>query len=155
MSALESGMATSTSSVGLPITYSTHFRNCTFVGNFAIAAGGAIESTVGHDHIENTAFLGNTANEGGALRLRGTVELFTSSFFDNKSGEDDGSAISNDGIISAMIGLNFSANLFQCPSTHFVNFSEASVSSRTYSSNLPPGTMAERIICRTWRWESS
>lgn len=102
--------------------------------NTATNAGGAIETTIGQDQIVDSLFSGNVADQGGALRLRGTADVSSCSFFDNKSGEGGGSAISNAGIISAMSSLKFSANRFQCPSTHFLNFSEASVFFSTCSS---------------------
>lgn len=106
--------------------FPTSFYNCTFVGNSAVEAGGAIEIVVGSVKISNTDFFGNTASVGGALRIFGTAELLNSSFSDNKSGEGGGSAIYNVGIISEMIGLRFSANRFFCAPTEYVDFSEAS-----------------------------
>lgn len=121
----------------------TSFFNCTFIGNSATTAGGAIESATGFDYIESSVFSGNTAGEGGALRLRGTATIVNSSFFDNKSGEDGGCAISNVGIISEIVGLNFSGNSVQCPRTHYLDFnvSEASVSSQAFSRKITLGVM--------------
>lgn len=106
------------------IDFPTKFSNCTFVGNVALEEGGAIEIAIGRFHVDNSTFVGNIANTGGALRLFGTAELFNSTFSENMSGEGAGSAISNVGIISEMIGLGFSANRFTCDAAEFVGFIE-------------------------------
>lgn len=123
---------TSTSGVGI---YPTHFHNCTFHNNSAIVAGGAIETAVGHDKIVDTLFSSNIAVEGGALRLRGTSELYNSSFLNNESDEESGPAISNGGSISEMTGLTFSENRFRCSTSQFLNFtlSKASGGHQTFS----------------------
>lgn len=108
-------------------TNPSYFFRCRFVGNSATAMGGAIQSTAGRDRIDESIFVKNTASVGGALRLFGTAELVNCSFSDNESGEGGGSAISNDGIISEMVGLNFSANRFQCPPTDYLDFNEVRV----------------------------
>lgn len=133
------GTAETPISSDVPILHPTNFSNCTFVGNTALEAGGALKISIGRAHVENTEFIGNTASEGGALRLFGTVELFNSSFSDNRSGEGGGSAISNVGIVLETVGLSFSANRFLCAATEYVDFSEVSVvelqCSRRYARN--------------------
>lgn len=85
------------------------------------------------------------ASEGGALRIRGTAELLNSSFFENESGEGGGSAISNVGVILGMVGLSFSTNAFQCPSTHYFGWKISEVSVYFFFSKIleqtAPGEM--------------
>lgn len=119
-----------------PVFHPTIFSNCTFVGNSALDTGGASEIATGRARFYNTTFVRNIANVGGALRLFGTVELLNSSFFDNRSGEGGGSAISNTGVISEMIGLEFSANRFICTDNEYADFSEASVVE--FPADVPP-----------------
>lgn len=109
------------------IFYHTTFSNCKFIRNTAREAGGAIEIIVGRAHVDNTVFSGNVASVGGALRLLGAMELFNSTFSNNKSGEGGGPAISSAGSISKMIGLNFSANSFLCANTEFLDSNKASI----------------------------
>lgn len=138
---------TSRSGSSSPRSYPTHFHNCTFHNNSAIVAGGAIESAVGHDMIVDTLFSSNIAVRGGALSLRGTSELSNSSFFNNESDENRGAAIFNGGSITEMMGLNFSANRFRCPTNQFLNFtlSKASGAYQTFStkSSLVEGTSSQ------------
>lgn len=105
----------------------SRFSSCTFVGNSALVAGGAVEIVLGEANVCNTAFIGNFASDGGALTLYGTVELLNLSFFDNHSGEGGGSAISNAGTISEMTGLSFSANKFVCVTGEYMDTTKASV----------------------------
>lgn len=112
---------------GVTKNYVVNFSSCAFVENSAVDTGGAIEIVLGWVKVENTAFIGNIATEGGALTLFGAAELFNCSFFDNHSGEGGGAAISNLGIISEMIGLSFSANYFVCAATEYVDSTKASV----------------------------
>lgn len=104
-----------------------NFYSCAFVENSALEAGGAIEIILGDAVVNNTAFVGNFASEGGALKLFGSVELLNSSFFDNRSGEGGGSAIANVGINSRMTGLTFSANDFLCAAAKYGGATKASV----------------------------
>lgn len=106
----------------------TTFSNCTFVGNSALEAGGAVEITLGQASVGDSTFFANSARVGGAVRLFGTIELFNSSFIENMSEDEGGSAISNAGTISVMTGLSFSGNRFLCADTEYVDFIEASVS---------------------------
>lgn len=101
-----------------------NFSNCIFVENSAVEAGGAIEVVSGLVHVKDTTFVGNYANEGGALKLSGTSELLNSTFSGSRSGEGGGSAISNAGSFSGMVGLRFSANQFVCAATEYVDFTK-------------------------------
>lgn len=121
------GTAEDSNSGDESIFHATTFSNCTFVGNSAKEAGGAVEIAVGRAHVNSSIFVGNSARVGGALRLFGTIELFNSSFTENVSEARGGSAISNVGTISEMTGLSFSPNRFLCEDTEYVDFVEASV----------------------------
>ncbi|CAM9843134.1 unnamed protein product [Ascophyllum nodosum] len=57
---------------GVAVPNPTIFYKCSFVGNTAVATGGAIQSAAGEDFITETTFVGNTARVGGALFLAGT-----------------------------------------------------------------------------------
>lgn len=122
-----SGTARTTISSSAPRFHPTNFSSCTFVRNSALESGGAIEIAIGRAHVEHSEFVGNIANAGGALRIFGTVDLLNSSFSDNMSSENDGSAISNLGVVSEMIGLSFSANRFTCGTTQYVDSLKVSV----------------------------
>lgn len=102
----------------------TCFVGCHFDANSATSAGGAVYSTAGRDYIHETAFVGNTARAGGALRLAGTVVLSDSSFSDNAADEGEGPAVSNVGTAEEMTGCSFSGNGLRCPASSFLDFTE-------------------------------
>ena len=121
-----SGTDAATDTSGMKTYFPTTFSNCTFIDNSALEAGGAIDIRVGRVRVDSTTFSGNFASVGGAVRIIGTAELFNSTFSDNTSGENGGSAISIVGTITEMNGSYFSANRFICPATEYVDFTEAS-----------------------------
>lgn len=102
----------------------TKFEGCRFIDNSALATGGAIESAARHGEVVSSVFRGNMARVGGGLRLAGSADLFICSFVENVSGDGEGAAISNIGVISRMEGLSFSGNVFECPQNTFLNFTE-------------------------------
>jgi len=104
--------------------YASQFIGCRFERNLALLTGGAMHSEAGFDLVENTTFKGNSVDEGGALRISGTVGLINSSFLDNMSGEGGGSAISNRGVFSEMVEIRFSGNGIYCPPDSFVDVNE-------------------------------
>lgn len=65
------GTADTAISGDVPVLHPINFFNTTFVGNTALEAGGAFKFSIGRAHMETTE-LGNTANDGGALRIFGT-----------------------------------------------------------------------------------
>lgn len=65
------------------------FTNVSFINNFAEARGGAIRSTLGTTTVENGLFIGNVAQQGGAIE--GLANVTNSTFYNNQAPE--GSAI--------------------------------------------------------------
>lgn len=112
----------------------TTFNRCKFVGNTAVATGGAIESGASTDTISNTFFGNNTSGVGGALRLGGKTSLSNCTFVNNTSNEDSGPAISNIGYISKMSLISFFDNTFDCGPGTFLDFNSVSSSSRAWLS---------------------
>ena len=92
----------------------TTFDTCSFVGNTAVATGGAIQSAAGEDTIIDTTFVGNTARVGGALFLAGTSSFVNCSFVDNVADEGAGPSISNIGYVQTMVNSSFFGNDFSC-----------------------------------------
>ena len=103
---------------------SSKFIDCSFDGNSASSTGGAIHSIAGKDLVWGTDFTNNMADFGGALRSSGTIVIINSSFVENKSGEEEGPAISNGGVILKMYGLIFSGNGYQCSADAFMDWNE-------------------------------
>jgi hypothetical protein len=60
-------------------------KSCTFVGNKAFAAGGAIENTGTLNVIDSSFLESNKANDGGAIYNGGTLVVDGSTFFRNKA----------------------------------------------------------------------
>ena len=114
------------SAAGIKSTSATEFDGCQFVHNRATATGGAIESVAGQDYISNTAFVGNTAGVGGAVRLAGKTGVDSCSFEDNRSDEGDGPAIENVGVVSVMKNSSFTGNVFYCEPGKYLDFTEVS-----------------------------
>ena len=112
---------------GAEVTNPTTFDGCVFVGNTAIATGGAIQTAAGEDHMLNSIFTENTAGVGGALRLAGTARIENCSFVDNRSNPEDGPAVSNIGYISGMWNCSFYGNSFSCAQESFLHFDSVSV----------------------------
>lgn len=100
----------------------TTFDRCLFVGNRAVATGGAIESAAGQDAFVGSVFRDNTAGTGGALRLAGTASLENCSFVDNGSEGGRGAAVSNIGSILGMDNISFSGNVFACQPGMFLGY---------------------------------
>ena len=96
------------------------FIGCSFVDNQAIATGGAIHSASGQDLVINTTFRGNTALEGGALNIAGTIRLLNCSFVENISDKGRGPAISNIGYVSGISSCSFLGNAFSCERSEFL-----------------------------------
>lgn len=71
-----------------------------------------------------TAFINNSADVGGALQISGSANLFNSSLVDNTSGEGGGPAIFNAGVISEMVGVNFSGNGYHCSPDAYMGLDE-------------------------------
>ena len=104
---------------GVAVPNPTIFYKCSFVGNTAVATGGAIQSAAGEDFITETTFVGNTARVGGALFLAGTSNFLNCSFVDNVADEGAGPTISNIGYVESMRGSSFFGNDFNCaPGTY-------------------------------------
>ncbi|CAM9682718.1 unnamed protein product, partial [Laminaria digitata] len=61
------------------------FDGCYFIGNKAFSFGGALSSASGKYYIYNSAFEGNSAGTGGALRLAGDTFIKNCSFVENTS----------------------------------------------------------------------
>ena len=120
------------------IAYSTWSKliECRFDGNLLSSTGGAIHNIAGKDSVWGTEFTNNTADFGGTLRVCGViVHLNSSSFVENKSGEEGGPAISNGGVILNIRRLIFSGNGYQCSADAFMELNEvgfASCSCRDY-----------------------
>ena len=100
----------------------TIFDGCTFVGNVAFAAGGAVDSASGKDAFIGTVFNGNSASLGGALRLAGTTSVDNCSFIDNVSQPDGGPAVFNVGTMSNETDTYFKGNVFFCEEQTFLDF---------------------------------
>ena len=104
----------------------TTFDRCSFVGNVAFGAGGAVDSASGQDIYRNTLFKGNVAKVGGALRLAGKVSVDKCSFVDNISELGGGPAVSNVGFISKITNSAFHHNVFTCEPQTFLDFIKVS-----------------------------
>ena len=98
------------------------YIGCSFVDNQAIATGGAIHSAAGQDLVINTTFRGNTASEGGALSLAGTIRLVNCSFVENISDEGRGPVIANIGYMSGISNCSFHSNTFSCQRGEFLGY---------------------------------
>lgn len=81
-----------------------------------------MESIAGDDDILETLFEGNTAGNGGALRIGGETDLTNCTFIDNISDEDSGAAISNIGVLK-IEGTSslFSGNSFKCKTGFYLD----------------------------------
>ena len=101
--------------------------SCSFIGNQAIATGGAIHSAAGQDTVIGTTFNGNTASEGGALNLAGTSTLQNCSFVENVSDEGRGPVIANIGYVSSISNCFFLENAFSCEEGEFLGFNSVSL----------------------------
>lgn len=106
----------------------TTFNASRFVGNRALATGGAVQSAAGEDVFVDTMFENNTAQVGGALRLAGNAELTNCSFIENASNLNEGPTISNIGFIPALSGSSFVRNTFNCQPRTFLDFKVVSPS---------------------------
>ena len=100
----------------------TTFDGCTFVGNVALATGGAVDSASGKDAFIGTVFKGNSASLGGALRLAGEVSVNNCSFIDNVSLPGGGPAVFNVGTMSNENDIYFNGNVFSCERQMFLDF---------------------------------
>lgn len=116
------GSGNTKDSVDVEASNPTTFDGCDFVGNTAIATGGAIESAAGQDAYIRSFFDGNKAGTGGALRLAGMASVDNCSFVENVSGDGGGAAVSNIGFISTMAEVFFSGNAFDCQPGMFLDF---------------------------------
>ena len=105
-----------TSSLVLQVSYD----RCSFVNNTGSTSGGAVESVAGTDIFYGSVFAGNFAPIGGGLRLGGSATIIYCGFFDNKSGEDGGVAVSNLGVF-AISESQFSGNVFSCDSGKYLD----------------------------------
>ena len=102
----------------------SEFIDCRFDRNSATSTGGAIYSAAGVNIVKYTIFTGNSADEGGALYSSGELSLLNSSFIDNASGEGEGAAISNSGVLSDMVALLFTGNTYHCSQDTFRDFNQ-------------------------------
>lgn len=85
-------------------------RNCTFIENHALTAGGAIYQK-GTTRIVNCRFLGNSALAGGAVFNEGAGPQFTNCVFSgNTAGDSGGGAMGNLGSSPTIVNCAFSAN---------------------------------------------
>ncbi len=66
------------------------FENCEFIGNTAGHFGGAFGLASGESIIENCQFSKNSADQGGAIRAHGPIEINQSTFADNKANRKGG-----------------------------------------------------------------
>ena len=104
--------------------YASEFIDCRFDRNSATSTGGAIHSAAGVNIVKYTIFTGNLADEGGALYSSGELSLLNSSFIDNTSGEGEGAAISNSGVLLDMVALLFTGNTHHCSQDTFRDFNQ-------------------------------
>ena len=102
----------------------TIFDGCSFIGNIALATGGAVDSAAGQDIFNNTLFKGNEARAGGALRLGGSASIDNCLFEENISELGEGPAVSNVGYLSSVTNSIFLDNAFNCDPQTFLDFNE-------------------------------
>ena len=107
-----------------PPVYASEFIDCRFDRNSATSTGGAIHSAAGVNIVKYTIFTGNSADDGGALYSSGKLSLLNSSFIDSASGEGEGAAISNSGVLSDMVALLFTGNAHHCSQDTFRDFNQ-------------------------------
>ena len=100
----------------------TTFDGFTFVGNVALATGGAVDSASGEDAFIGTVFKGNRASLGGALRLAGAASVDNCSFIDNVSQPGGGPTVFNFGTMSTDTDIYFNGNVFSCENQTFLDF---------------------------------
>lgn len=117
-----SGTVLLTSGKEFPVTY----HDCTFVANRATASGGAVESAAGKDWVTNSTFIGNTATQGGAMRLAGSVSLSSCWFKKNRADITGGPAISNVGVTESIESCSFVNNDVRCSPGSFLDFTHVS-----------------------------
>ena len=113
-----SGTALLTSGKEFPVTY----YGCTFIANRATASGGAVESAAGKDLVTNSTFVSNTATQGGAMRLAGSVSLSSCWFKNNRADIAGGPAISNVGVTESIESCSFVNNDVRCNPGSFLDF---------------------------------
>lgn len=117
-----SGTALLTSGKEFPVKY----VDCTFEANRATASGGAVESAAGKDLVLNSTFMSNTATQGGAMRLAGSVSLSGCWFKNNRADIAGGPAISNVGLAESIESCSFVNNDVRCSSGSFLDFVQVS-----------------------------
>lgn len=143
---------------GITITYEgdeevphpTTIDDCSFVGNFAEQAGGAVESLSGKDIFTSTSFVLNSASVGGALRLTGTSSIDNCQFVDNLSSNGGGPAVSNIGFMSNVVNSYFVGNVFNCARGMFLGFNKVSSEDTLEIQGQTPA-MAPRFISENLR----
>lgn len=113
-----SGTALLNSGKEFPVTYD----GCTFIANRATASGGAVESAAGKDLVTNSTFVSNTATQGGAMRLAGSVSLSSCYFKKNRADITGGPAISNVGLTESIESCSFVNNDVRCNPGSFLDF---------------------------------
>lgn len=104
--------------------HASAYVRCTFTKNKATATGGAVESAAGKDVLVNSTFIGNEAQQGGALRLAGFAAIRGCSFVANRAGQDGGPGVSIVGFTSQMTSCSFSDNVFMCERGEFLDYEE-------------------------------
>ena len=79
--------------------YGTHiYDNCYFINNTATNNAGAIFLERENQHIENASFEGNTAKNGGAIKIQGgDIKIDNNCIFFNNTAYENGGAIKIDG----------------------------------------------------------
>ena len=102
----------------------TRFRNCRFINNEALATGGAVDSASGRDMFVETTLKGNTAGDGGALRLTSTSKISGCLFEENKSDVGGGPAVAFFGTSLDIYRSNFIDNIFSCSYGTYLEFDE-------------------------------
>ena len=107
----------------------TTFDRCSFIGNAAFGAGGAVDTASGQDAFVGTLFERNTAKMGGALRLAGKASVVNCSFNENVSELGGGPAVSNIGAMDNVNTCSFHRNVFNCEPQTFLEFIKVSVNS--------------------------
>lgn len=117
-----SGTALLTSGKEFPVKYD----GCAFVANRATASGGAVESAAGKDVVTNSTFVSNTATQGGAMRLAGSVSLSACCFKENRADITGGPAISNVGLTERIHSCSFVNNDIRCNPGSFLDFVQVS-----------------------------
>ena len=112
---------------GNTVEHPMTFDGCSFLGNYAFATGGAVDSASGKDVFVNTIFKGNEARVGGALRLAGMASVDNCSFVENISELGGGPAVSNIGYMSSVTNNSFYGNVFNCEPKTFLYFNMVSL----------------------------